>query len=474
MTFKDNRTFIEALKKTGDVVCISQEVDWDLEAGAITRRTNELYGPAAFCEKIKDYPEGRILGGPVATYRRVAIAMGMPPETPIKEIYDEYERRQDNPVPPVVVEDGPCKENRMLGDEVDLFHFPVPMVHDGDGGRYIATWNFSVTRDMDSDWVNWGMYRYMVIDRKNLTGNPSPASHLAAMFLGKYLPQDIPLPIALVIGADPLCSMVAQQGFKIGESEVNFAGGLHQEPVELVKCETNDLYVPAHAEIVIEGEILPDEVAYEGPFGEYTGYRIAGHKKSVVFRVNAITYRSNPIVTMCVHGVPSDEGQVTATMGTAIALRRLLRKRGLPVKDVYMPPEGAGHLAVVSVTQGGGEVARAVKEAMTVRRAWYPKIIVVDEDVDIYNLGEVVHAFSVKCHSYRGVYTSEEPGRGGPATPCYSKEERAQQYGAVAMFDATWPQEWPEEEIPVKSAFNTIYPGEVQDKVMRKWKEYGF
>ncbi len=476
MALKDNREFIDALKKTGDVVCIKQEVDWDLEAGAITRHTNELSGPAAFFEKIKDYPEGyRIFGGPVATYRRIAVAMGLPADTPIKEIYDEYERRQDNPIPPVAVKDGPCKENIMLGDEVDLYHFPAPMCHDGDGGRYIATWGFCVTKDPDSDWVNWGIYRFMVLDQKSLTGNPTPFSHLATIFREKYLPKNLPIPTALVIGADPLSSMVAQQGFRMGDSEANYAGALHQHPVELIKCETNDLLVPAHAEIVIEGEILPDMVSYEGPFGEYTGYRIADpKKKGAFFRVKAITYRNSPIVTMCVHGIPADEGQVTAAMGTAIALRRLLRKRGLPIKDVFLPPEGGAHLVVVSVTEGGSEVAKAVKEALTVRRAWYPKIIVVDEDVDIHNLGEVIHAFSLKCHSYRGVYTSEEPGRGGPVTPCYTKEERAKQYGAVAMFDATWPADWAEEDIPVKSSFKSVYPEELQEKVLKKWKAYGF
>ena len=475
MTFRDNREFIAALQKTGDIVSIKQEVDWELEAGAITRRTNELRGPAVLFEKIKDYPDGyRIFGAPLATYRRIAIAMGLPADAPISEIYDEFERRQEHLIPPVVVKDGPCKENKMLGDDVDLYQFPTPLVHDGDGGRYINTWGFCVTKDPDSDWVNWGIYRFMIINRQTLTGNPSALSHLAMVFRDKYLPQNKPLPVALVIGADPLSSITAQQGLRVGESEVDFAGALLERPVELVKCETNDLMVPAHVEIVIEGEILPDKLTWEGPFGEYTGYRSDDYRLKMVFQVNAITYRSSPILTMCVHGIPADEGQVTAAIGTGIGLRRLLRKRGLPVKNVYLPPEGAGHLVVVSVTRGGREVAKAVKEAMTVRRAWYPKIMVVDDDVDIYNLGEVMHAFSVKCHSYRGITTSEEPGRGGPATPCYTKEERAKLYGAVALLDATWPADWPEEDIPVKSSFKEIYPEELQEKIVKNWQEYGF
>lgn len=475
MAFKDNREFIDALKKTNDVVCIKKEVDWELEAGAVTRRSYELSGPAPLFEKVKDYPEGyRIFGGPLGTYRRIAVAMGLPADTPIKGIYDEYERRQDRLIPPVVVKDGPCKENIMLGDEVDLYRFPAPICHEGDGGRYIGTWCFSVTKDPESEWVNWGMYRYMIADQRALTGNPTPVSHLATIFREKYLPKNLPMPTALVIGADPLSSLVSLGGFAAGQSEADYAGALHQQPVEVIKCETNDLLVPAHAEIVIEGEILPDVVDYEGPFGEYTGYRIGERTKKPLFRVNAVTYRNSPIVPMCVHGIPSDEGQVAAAMGTAIGLRRMFRKRGLPVKDVYLPPEGASHLAIVSVEQGGNEVARAVKEAMTARRAWYNKIIVVDDDVDIYNLGEVIHALSVKCHPFRGISASEEPGKGAPMTPCYSKEERAKLYAAVALLDATWPKEWAEEDIPAKSSFKSVYPQELQDKVINSWKEYGF
>ena len=474
MVFKDNRDYIEALKKTGDVVCIKKEVDWDLEAGAISRRAMERFGPATFFEKIKDYPDGRIFAGAAATYRRVAIAMGLPSDTPIKEIYDEYERRDKKQVPPVIVKDAPCKENMMTGDKIDLFAFPAPMCHAGDGGRYLGTWGFTVSKDLDTDWVNWGMYRFMILNQRLMSGNPTPPSNFATMFRGKYLPQKKAAPVALVIGADPISSITATAGYRVGESEVNFAGGLRQEPVELIKCETSDLYVPAHAEIIIEGEIAADRVAPEGPFGEYTGYRTGGSAAHLLLRVKAVTYRSKPIVTMCVHGIPADEGHIGGAIGVAIAIKRRLQQEGLPVVDVFLPPEGASHLAVISVSRGGNAIAKAVKEAITKRRAWYNKIIVVDDDVDVYNLSEVVHALSVKCHSYRGIFTYDEPGKGNPVTPCYSKEEAAKAHGAVGLFDATWPLEWAEEDIPVKSSFKTIYPPEIQEKVIKNWKEYGF
>ncbi len=474
MAIKDNREFIEALKKTGDVVCIGQEVDWDMEAGAISRRAMELSGPAALFEKIKGYPEGhRILGGPLATYRRVAVALGLPADTPVKQIFEEYERREQNPQTPVVVKDGPCKENIMLGEDVDVYRLPAPMCHDGDGGRYIGTWCFSVNQDPETDWANWGMYRFMVLNKDTLSGAPAPGSHFAMIF-DKYLAENLPMPMALAIGADPLSSLAASAGYRIGESEAHFASALLEQPVELVKCETSDLLVPAQAEIVLEGEILPDTGAPEGPFGEYPGYRTSGYRANLYFRLKAITHRNSPILTMSNLGVPPDDSSVGGAMGVAIALKRRLLSHGLPVIDVFLPPEGASLLVVVSVKSGGNQVARAVKEAITRRRAWYTKIIVVDEDVDVFNLAEVVHAFSVKCHSFKGVFTSEEPGKGGPVTPAHSPEERDKRYGAVALFDSTWPQEWPEEDIPVKSSFNSIYPREIQEKVLKNWKAYGF
>ncbi|MFC1906504.1 UbiD family decarboxylase [Chloroflexota bacterium] len=474
MTFKDNREFIEALKRTGDVVSVKKEVDWDLEAGAISRRATELSGPAALFEKIKGYPEGyRIFSGPLATWRRLAIALGLPPDTSIKRIHDEVEQREQKPISPVVVKDAPCKENIMRGDKVDLYRLPAPMCHDGDGGRYIGTWCFSVNKDPDSDWTNWGMYRFMIVDQTTLAGAPAPGSHFA-MIAHKYLSQNKPMPMALVIGADPLSSMASSAGYRIGENEANYAGALLQQPLELVQCETSELLVPAHSEIVIEGDVLPDAVVPEGPFGEYTGYRTSGYRANLMFRVNAITHRNSPILTMSNLGVPPDDSSVGGAIGVALALKRRLQYHGLPVADVYVSPEGASLLVVASVKSGGSEVAKAVKEAITKRRAWYTKIIVVDDDVDIFNMAEVIHAFAAKCHSYRGVFTSEEPGKGGPVTPAHSYEERNRRYGAVALFDCTWPEDWAADDIPVKSSFNSIYPEELQEEVLKSWKEYGF
>ncbi len=476
MAFKDMREFCETLDKTGDILHINREVDWELEAAAINRRSYESLGPAVLFEKIKDYPPGyRILGGAQGTYRRVAVSMGLPPETPVSRLYEEYEEREQKPIKPVVVREGSCKENIMVGNDVDLFSFPAPLIHDGDGGRYIGTWDIIVSHDPERKWTNWGMYRFMIHNEKYLTGDPTYNSQAGFMFNERYLPKNQKMPIAIVMGADPLCHTVASGGYGIGVDEADYAGALRQEPVELIKAETSDLMVPANAEIVIEGDLLPDVIAAEGPFGEYPGYRTGKARTGLVCAVNAITYRSSPIITMISLGVPVDDSSVTAAMTAALSLKRRLKRHGIPVTDVYAPPEGVTHLVVVGVKSGGKQVAKQISEIITARRASINKIIVVDQDVDVFNMMQVIHALAVKCHPLRGILLDEvAAGKGNPLTPCYSQEERQHFKGALAIFDSTWPPEWPKEALPIKSSFDDIYPTEIKDKVVQNWSRYGF
>jgi len=474
MAFKDVRQFMEALDKNGDLVRVKRAVDWDLEVGAISRRTYEKQGPAILFEKIKGYPPGyRILNGSIGTYRRLAIAMGLDPAISIKTLFNEYEEREKHRLKPVIVNSGPCKENIISGDRIDLYDFPAPMIHDGDGGRYIGTWHVVVSRDPESGWTNWGMYRFMVHNSRHLLGFPLPHSHLALVLRQKFLPAKKPMPVAIAIGTEPLTALAASTTIKLGEEEADYAGALRQEPVELVKCETNDLLVPANSEIVIEGEIEPEKTAPEGPFGEYSGYRSGGVNLRPLLRVTAITHRHDPILTMVSVGVPVDENHSAWSVSQSLGIKRRLKEHGVPVIDVFMPPETTGHMIAVSVTSGGRKVAEEIGRVLTARRTGLSKIIVVDSDVDVFNLTEVAHSFATKCHPERGIIVINCDGKANPVTPCYSAEERKALKGATAVFDCTWPVDWPRYEIPVKSSFASIYPQEVQDMVVKNWKKYG-
>jgi phenylphosphate carboxylase alpha subunit len=472
----DLREFIKALEKTQDIVHMKEEVDWDLEAGAISRLVSESSGPAILFEKIKDYGDGyRILGGPLATWRRVAIAMGLLPQTSVREIHRVYEERVDQPIKPVLVESAPCKQHILLHEnEIDLYRLPAPLCHEGDGGRYIGTWDLIVSKDPDSDWMNWGMYRFMIQSRRYLVGAAAPFSHLGTILKKKYLPTRRSMPVAVVIGADPLCSLAAATGYRVGENEVDFAGGLRRGPVDVIKCETTDLLVPANAEIVIEGEILPDRTAPEGPFGEYPGYRHEETQLGVLMRVTAITHRDSPILTMSNLGVPPDDSSVAGAMGVTVALKRRLLRHDIPTTGVFLPPDGASHLVVVGVKSGGMDMAKRIRDLLTGQRAWYTKIIVVDEDVDVFDMGQVMHAFSVKCHSTRGISLLEVEGKGNQLTPCYSRDEREKRMAAIGLFDCTWPPGWPRRDIPTKMSFEEAYSHEVKKTAIAKLRRYGW
>lgn len=290
--YKDNRSFIEACVKTGDAIVVNEKVDWDLEMGAIVRRTCEKKGPAVFFKNIKDYPGFECVGAPIATYRRLAIAFGLDPATPIPEISKEYLKRttvQGKAKPAKIIKNAPCQEIVLEGDDANILNLPAPMVHDGDGGRYIGTWQFVVAKDFDTPAINWGMYRQMAFDEKTMVGPVLPFSDMGKMFHNKFAPRNIPMPFAVVVNPDPLSAIASCAPAQIPEDE--FTSLLMGEPVEVTKCVTSDLYVPAHAEIIIEGVLVPNVNIDEAPFGEYTGYRTSPREPRTVYRVKTITMR---------------------------------------------------------------------------------------------------------------------------------------------------------------------------------------
>lgn len=483
MVFNDLREYIDLLEKEGEVVRIKGEVDWHLEVGAVIRRSYDLKAPAPLFENIKGYTSGhRILGAPLGTsakpgryFARLAISLDMPPESSYEEIMEEYNKRSEQLLPPVVVETGPSKENILLGDDIDLLKFPVPYLHDGDGGRYIGTWHIVITKDPDSDWVNWGMYRLMVIDGKTMACQIRRDQHIGMHYHQKYEARNQPMEFAVAIGTEPVSSIVGATRCPPGVNEASVAGGIRGKPIELVKCETVDLYVPATSEIVIEGFAPPHERIPEGPFGEYTGYLPRDNAPKPVFNVTAITHRNDPIQVHSCMGVPVDDSAVVTTVVRAANIKQELQKKGFPVKGVYCPPEAVGHMAIVSThvpfANFAKHLAFAVWGSNPGRTIWY--LVVVDEDIDATNMNEVLWALTTRCHPQRGIFNTG-PSWGIALLPFISQYEREKGLGSQILFDCTWPKEWPREEIPRTASFKEVWPKEIQEKVIKNWEAYGF
>ncbi|MFC1979717.1 UbiD family decarboxylase, partial [Chloroflexota bacterium] len=472
MPFKDVREFITKLEQAGEAQQIEEEVDWNLEAGAMLRRSAEAGLPAPFFQRVQGYPKGyRLFGGMAAKFSRIAIAMDMDPHTHQRELIEEYLLRSERPIEPELVKDGPCKENIHVGDEIDLLEFPVPMIHDGDGGRYIGTWHVTISKDLDSDWVNWGMYRHMLHNKNTLGIRSDPMKHLGGMYSKSYQPRDEPMEVAIAIGVEPISSFCAASPTPYGVSEVGLAGGLRGEPLQLIKCETVNLAVPATAEIVIEGEVRPYERIDEGQFGEFTGYMAGSREPAPVIRVKAVTHRNNPILTMSCMGVPVDDNCImsVAKGGEFLAA---LRARGLPVTGVCVPPEAGYTYTIVAVKALYSKIADDIAHVI-----WglpigteTPYLVIVEDDIDPFDMAQVLHAVATKCHPYRGIMRMERTPA-APFLPFLDPHERKNRVGPRVYFDCTWPLEWDPADIPRRSSFAEIYPLEVQQKALTKWQK---
>jgi len=480
MAFRDLRAYIEKLEAEGELIKVGTEVDAHLEIGAITRRACERRAPAPLFENIKGYPGHRMAGvlmGPSkpALHSRIAIALGLDKTTPPLALIEHVRERFRSPENPTLTSnaDAPCKEVILGGDEANLMSLPNPWIKEIDGGKYVGTWDIVVTKDPDSGWTNWGVYRCMVKDDKSFAILLLPGSQHGGSIFNKYELRGKPMPLALVIGADPLSQLAAITSCPSGVSEAGLAGGLMGESPLLVKCETSDLQVPASAEIVIEAEIGPGERTEEGPFGEYTGHT-AHRGLTPLARVKCITHRKNPIFTMANMGKPWDDSAPALSILQSVLAKDRLEAHGVPVKSVYYHSPSTA--VVVSINSRPG-VAKKVVSVLTSghRVVIGPGIVIVDEDVDVTDLEDVWWAITTRMHPdryevFRGVSAN-------PLIPFLTPEERANRETSLWIMDATFPTGWSPEYRKTHTQvadFKNAWSDEVQRKVIERWTEYGY
>jgi len=476
MAIKSLREFIDILEKNNWLVKIRDEVDWDLEASAIVRRAGEMRGPGVLMENTRDYPGWRYFGNGLGSWHGMALALGLPADAHPEEIEKRYLRGLEKPIKPRFVKEAPCQENVIEGDKVNLFHLPAPMVHDGDGGRYIQTGGFRITKDLDSDWTNWGMYRNMVHDERHMGGLVLPTSDMGVQYR-KYLEKKQNMPFAIALSIDPVSFITSMAPVGVGIDEADVIGGMMGEPIEVVKGKTVDLMVPAHAEAILEGEVLPPDFAVdEGPFGEFTGYRTAPRMSRSVFKVNCITYRNNPIIWIANMGVPMYDGAIS--IGWQALIRKELRDKGIPVKAVNLAPEcGATLMAIVATEVPYHGIANRIANIIYGAPAlcsYINYVVVVEPDVDVYDLSQVLFVISAQCHPGRGI-TIRDREVTTPLNPYLSNEERKWMWGTKGLLDCTYPVHWSRKtEVPPKVSFKLMYPKEVQDRIVKDWQKWGF
>jgi len=482
MAYYDLREWIAVLEKEGELCRVKREVDWDLEIGAVARENMDRGGPALLFENIKDHRDTfcrKLLTCSLSTFGRIALMLGLPKETPYRDLIRIWRERVSKPLPPVIVDGGPCKENILKGEDVDLFQFPAPHWQKLDGGRYIGTFHGVVTKDPETGWTNVGMYRQMIHDRRTTTMSVAQGQHIWFHWR-KYRARGENMPAAVVIGWDQVLPAVSSAPVATGVDEYTIMGALRQSPVELVKCETVDLYVPATSEIILEGEIITDRKQFIpcGPFGEYTGHYGPANLRPR-FVVKCVTFRNDPIFQGTMEGMPINEDHRICAVSHSALIWDLLEERMTGIKGVNNDPSTAYANLIVQIDNSYyGQVHQVAANVWSshLSNMMCKNIIVCDEDVDIYDLNRVFWALAYRVDPRYDIITF--PGWISALDPVVHPKDRigpGGNKGVRLLIDATKPIDRPRTEEYFGEKFAVVaYPdSETMERVRRNWESYG-
>jgi 4-hydroxy-3-polyprenylbenzoate decarboxylase len=490
---RSQREFIAELEKIGDLQRIGTEVDWNLEIGAIIRRSYDLRAPAPLFTSITGY-QGTgfaVLGAPGALasgdypLARIALSLGLTPAATGQEIIEALVAARGRPgIPPVTVPpaDAPCKQNILRGDAIDLLKFPTPWIHGNDGGRYIQTYGVNIARTPDGSWTNWSVNRMMIAGKNTLACLIPPPQQLGVI-RSQWTARDEPMPIALALGVEPGLVFVGGMPLPEGIDESHYLGALSGEPLQVVPAETVDLLVPASAEIVVEGHIAVGETIMEGPMNEFPGYNAREKSPKAVFHVSAITYRDGATLPVVAAGPPVEEDHtIIGTMGAA-EIVYAMRQAGLPVASAWCPFDAAVHWLVLAVepdwhdTLGinAGELAKRIAGVLFSGKPGInaPKTLLVENDIDITDLGEVVWAFATRSHPEHGEF--HFPGLPSDQLAVYLDEEEAHSFRAgKVIHNCLLADRFPAGQRPVKGSLENGWPDDIRRRVLANWNAYGF
>ncbi len=414
MAYKDLREFIELLEKKNLLRRIKTEISAELEITEILDRTVKKNGPALLFENVKGY-KMPVFANAFGTMERMCLALGV---NNLDEIGGRIHKLLQLEAPsgiweglkmipqvaelksfaPKYVNSGPCKEV-ILKEGFSLDDFPVLKCWPGDGGRFI-TLPLVFTRNPVSGKQNAGMYRMQVYDGRTTGMHWHIHKHGAR----DYADAGGKMEVAVAIGTDPAVVYSATAPLPDNIDEMMFAGFLRKKNVELVKCETVDLYVPAHAEIILEGYVDSKERRIEGPFGDHTGYYSLADEFPV-FHITCITHRKNPVYHATVVGIPPMEDAYLGKATERIFLP--LVKAQLPeIVDINLPVEAVFHnLCIVSIKKRYPGHARKVMFALWgMGQMMFAKtVIVLDDDVNVQDLREVLWATTTRMDPARDV-----------------------------------------------------------------------
>jgi len=399
--YRDMRDYLATLEQHDLLKRVGEEVDrnwevaclakWMYQALPVERRFGLLF------QNVKGSDIPIVTAALGASPQSVALAL----RCEVEQINDKVVAALRGPIKPRMVESGPCQENILRGEAASLAKLPIVTWTPGkDKAPYITT--IVVTRDHDTGIQNMGVYRTMLRDDHSVVVNLGPGRQ-GARNVKTWTDRGKTAPIAWVIATEPAVHLATVANLAYGKDEIDFAGGLKGEPVDLVRTKSIDLLVPANSEIVIEGEVRPGELDDEGPFGEFAGVMGAVDKRPVA-HITAITYRTDPLFYNYTSQMPPSESTTIQSLMNAGVILHMMRDHigDDAVQDVWIDQTFGGILAhaIVAMTPTGPGHGKRVGRTIA-DIAPFKRVTVVDADVDIRDPGHVDWALNSRFNPYR-------------------------------------------------------------------------
>ena len=470
MPYADLREFLSKLEAAGKLHRITRQVDKDWEIAAVSRiafqSIPEPKRPALLFENVKGFDTPVVLGVNGASRSIYCLSL----ECDLGEVQEKWSEAELHPIPPVLVSKGPVQENIDKGDQADITRLPIPTWTVGEDPSPYITAGCVVTRDPDTGVRNVGTYRVQIKGPRKL-GLFINYLQGGRDHVEKNNRAGKPTPVAIVMGTDPVIGLVSVSRVQADMDELAVAGGLRGKAVEVVRCQTVDLEVPATAEVVIEGIIRANELEDEGPFGEYTGY-MGPAAMSYVVDITCITHRNQPIVQAFLSQMPPSESSCIRSIGRESTLFKHLKEDlRLPVRDVHLlEHSGAAAYLVISIKKTHPVQPRTVMFAAWAYAPQFGKFtVVVDDDIDVRDPDDVNWALSFRVQPESDAFimsgtaaVSLDPSQ---AAAQVRQEESTRRVSSKLGIDATRKHAFPPLALP---------PREHLARVRQDWKKYGF
>jgi 2,5-furandicarboxylate decarboxylase 1 len=432
------RTFLANLEQQGEMIRFTKEVDPLTNMSAVEWKTLNDLGKSSLFTNIKGHEGWTACSQILADRRKWAIGLGMEEG----DILADINRRVAQPREAEVIASAgaPVREVIITGDDVNLYDIPSMIVSELDGGRYMAS-GMGIVKDPDTGIRNVSIHRQQIMDRDK-TGFIMLHRQMRRIY-DMYCGRGEAMPVAMVYGAHPAIFFGSAFTTSFGIDELAVAGGLLGEPVRLVKCETIDLEVPAEAEMVIEGEVLPNHTEPEGPFGEVPG-TYAPRGVAEIFKVKAITRRKDPTFYALHCGFPVTETQATTALGIEVATREHIInvEGGIDLIDVRcIEASGLMMIVIKMRPRVEGQAKTALMAALS-GPYLHPKLaIAVDDDIDAYDLRQVMWSMTTRVHAEKDVVMIPNT-RVFPldnSSPVAEGQSSHHRIGTKWMIDATKP-----------------------------------